>query len=126
VGIEQCFISLATTPKHITCATQLFGHLNRLGDLSCRKGEDVSIAAGRRSMQIAGMGEEVGGSPKQPDAGTLLLFLQDFYDLIKVSVRLGQRFAFRRDIAVMKGVERRAELVQKFKGHSGSVLGIFD
>src|SRR5262249_13767453 len=54
------------------------------------------------------------------------LLLQNLSNLIKVSVRLPQRFTFRCNVAIMKGVERHAELFQKLKGNSGAILGILD
>ena len=56
-------------------------------------------------------------------AGALLLFLEHLDDGVEVAVGLAQVLAFGRDVAVVEGVEGRAELFQELEGHAHAGLG---
>ena len=88
------------------------------------KGKRVGIATRGRTMNEPRMGEEIGRAPQQFDAGALLFPFQDFDDGVEIFVGLAQRFAFRRDVAVMKGIERRAEFFNELERDPRAILGI--
>ena len=70
------------------------------------------------------MGKEIGRAPEQFDAGALLFLFEHLHDGIEIFVRLAQRPAFRRNVAVMKGIERRAEFFNELERDPRAIFGI--
>jgi hypothetical protein len=126
VGVEQRGIALAPAPKDIAGPAQLMRHLQRLFDLRGGVGEDIGVATGGRAVGKAGMDEQTGRSPQQPDAGALLLFLEHLDDGVEVFVRLRQRGAFGGHVAVVEGVKRRAQLFKELEGHARAAAGVVE
>ena len=126
VGVEQGRVPFAASPEGIAGAAQLVGDLHRLLDLGRGEGEDVEIRAGGRAVHVAGIGEQVGGAPEQLDAGPRLFVLEDLDDLVEVGVALLEVLAFGRDVAIVEGVERGAELLEELEGHLDLALGVGD
>ena len=108
VGVQQGHIPFTAAPEGIAFAAEFVRNFQCLFHLRGGKCENVGIAARTGSVHKARMGEEIGRAPKEFDAGSLLLFFQGFGDRVKVLVRLGQRLALGRDVAVMPGVVRGA------------------
>ena len=108
VGVEQGRVAFAATPERVAGPAQLVGDLHRLLDLGPGEGEDVEVRAGGRAVHEPGIGEEVGRSPEQLDAGPGLLVLEDLDDLVEIGVALLEVVALGGDVAIVKRVERRA------------------
>ena len=72
------------------------------------------------------MREQAGRAPEQLHAGALLLFLEDLDDGIEVAVGLPQVLAFRRDVAVVEGIEGGTELFEEFEGDPHARLSHLD
>ena len=72
------------------------------------------------------MRKQIGRAPQQFDAGALLFLLQHLDDGVEILVGLGEVCAFRRDVAVVEGVEGRAELLDELEGDARAVLGVLD
>ena len=68
--------------------------------------------------------EHVRRAPQQLNARSLLLFLQDFDDGVKVLVGFRQAIAFRSDVAIVERVVRSAEFFHEFESNASSVLCI--
>ena len=100
------------------------GDFQRLLHLRAGEGEHVGVAARGRAVNEARIGKQVGRAPEQFDAGALLFGFQDLDDGVEIFVRLAQCPAFRRDIAVVKGVERRAEFLDELERDPRAVFGI--
>ena len=75
-------------------------------------------------MNEARIGKQIGRAPEQLDAGAFLFRFQDLDDGIEIFVGFAQRLAFRRDVAVMKGVERRAEFFDELERGPRAIFGI--
>ena len=80
----------------------------------------------RGAVDVTRVGKQVGRAPEQLDAGALLFFLQDLDDGVEVPVRLGKGLAFGRDVAVVEGIERRAEFFDELERGARAVLGVAD
>ena len=94
----------------------------RVFHLRCGVGEHVRVRIGRRARHEATGAEQIGGAPQQPDLARLQLAREYVGDLAHVAVRFGERGAFRRDVAVMEGEERKAEDVEQLEGDVGLEL----
>ena len=126
VGVEQGRVAFAAAPEGVAGAAQFVGDFHGLLDLRGGEGEDVEIGAGGRPVHVAGIGEEVGGAPEQLDAGPCLFVLEDLDDLVEVGVAFLEVVAFGGDVAIVKGVEGRAELLEELEGDLGLALGVGD
>ena len=124
VRVPQRRVTFASAPEHVTGAAQFVRDFQRLLHLRGGKGEGVGVATGGRAMHEPRIGEQIGRAPEQFDAGALLLFFQHFDHRVEIRVGLAQVFAFRRDVAVVEGVKRRAELFDELEGRPGAVLGV--
>ena len=77
-------------------------------------------------MHVAGIAEKVRCAPEQLDARTFLLIFEDLGHGIEIRMTLSEGAAFGRDVAIVEGVERRAEFLKEFKGCPDPVAGILD
>ena len=126
VGVEQRRVSFAAAPEGVARTAELMGDFHGLFDLGSGEGEDVEVGAGGRPVHVARVGEQVGRAPEELDAGARLLVLEDLDDLVKVGVAFLEVLAFGCDVAIVKGVERNAELFEEFEGDLGLALGVGD
>ena len=124
VRVEQRAVTLASAPENITFTVEFVGDFQRLLHLRCGVGKHVRVATGGRAMDVARMREQTGRAPKQFDAGALLFLFQHLDDRIEIFVGFPQVLAFGRHVAVVKGVKRRAELLDEFKRHPRAVLRV--
>src|SRR5690606_35701336 len=76
---------------------------------------------GGGAMDETLVAEQVRGSPKQLDAGALLLLLEHCHDLVKIGVGLRQVGSLGRHVAVMEAIERGAKLLNEFEGDADSL-----
>ena len=72
------------------------------------------------------MAEQVRSAPQQPHGRGLHLFAEVVGDGVEVFERLGERFAFGRNVAVMKGVERQSEDTEEIERRVGFVFRRLD
>ena len=86
VGVVQVLVAFAAAPEDVIFTTELPGDLDRLLHLCACIGESICIAAGRRTMHIAGVAEKVCRAPEKLDTRPLLLFLQRHNHLVEVCV----------------------------------------
>ena len=54
-----------------------------------------------------------------------MLFLEHFHYRVEILVRLREVRAFRGDIAIVKAIKRRAELLDKLKRHASAIDRVF-
>src|ERR1700680_896953 len=100
VGVEEGRVAFATAPEDVARAAEFMRDLQGLFHLRRREGERVGVAARRRAVDIARIGEQVGGAPEELDAGALLLLLEYFDDGVKVLVGIAKALTLGRDVAV--------------------------
>ena len=124
IGVQQSGITFASAPENITFTVEFVGDFQRLLHLRRGVSEHVRVATGGRAVDVARMREQTSRAPKQFHPGALLFLFQHLDDRIQVFVGFPQVLAFGRDIAVVKGVKRRAELLDELKGHTRAVLGV--
>ena len=110
VGVEERLVALAPAPQHVVRASQPMGCLEHVLHLGRGVGEDLGIGVGSRAGRVARMAEQVRGSPQQPGAGALHVALDGRDDGVEHRARLGEGAALRRNVAVVEGEERDAEL----------------
>ena len=108
VRVEQRRVAFAPAPERVAFAAEFVRDFHRLLHLRGGKGENVGVAARARAVNEARIGKQVRRAPEQFDAGAFLFLLQNLGDGVEVLVRLGKCLAFRRDIAVVECVKRRA------------------
>ncbi len=126
VGVEQGRIAFAASPERVAGPSELERDLHGLFDLCTGIGKDVEIGARGRPVHEPGVGEEVGCSPEQLDAGPGLFVLENLDHLIEVRVALLEVISLRGDIAVVKRVKRGTELVEQLESDLGPALGVSD
>ena len=124
--LSSVVVAFAAAPEGVAFAAEFVRDFHRLLHLRRGKGEDIGIAARRRAVHVARMRKQIRRAPKQFDAGALLFFLQHFGDGVEILVGFGEGFAFRRNVAVVKAVKRRAELFDEFEGRAHAVLRVLD
>ena len=124
VGVEQGLVAFAAAPQHVVRAAQLVRQLEHVLHLRGGIGEDLGVGVGRGAGHVAPVREQVGRAPQQLDAGLRHLLLEDFADAPHVQVRLGQRLALGRDVAVVEGEEGRAQHLKQFEGDVGLAHGL--
>src|ERR1041385_6806433 len=124
VGVPKRGIAFAATPKDIACAAEFVGNLDGFFDLRGGVSEDVGIASGGCAMHITRMGKEASGAPEKLYAGAFLFLFEDRSDRIEILVGGREVFAFGGNVAVVKGVERRAEFLDELEGNAGAFLGV--
>ena len=113
--LSQRLVALAAAPENVVLAAERLRHLERLLDLRRGVSEDVRVRVRRRAAHVARIGEEIRRAPEQFYAGRFLQPLGVRDELVEVPVRLGQRAAFRRDVAVVEAVEGRLDLGKKIQ-----------
>jgi len=126
VRIPKGRVSLPAAPEYISLASEFMGDFEGLLDLGCSEREDVSVRAGRRSMEKSWVDEKAGCAPEQTNAGAFLFFLEHGYDGIEVPVGFGQGRTFGSNNPVMESVKGSAEFLDKFKSYASAVFGILD
>ena len=126
LGVPQVLVTFATAPEGVAVAAQVLGHVERLFHLGRGEGKRVGIGAGGRAMHVARIAEQVGRSPEQLDAGSLLLTLQGLHHRIEIAIGLGERFAFGRDVAIVEAIEMDTELLEELERHLRPVHGVLD
>ncbi len=126
VGVPEVLVALAPAPECVARAAKLLGHFQSLLYLGGGKGEGVGIRTGGRAVDVARIAEQVGCAPKHLNARPLHLFLDDLDHGVEVFVRLGQRRAFGRDVAVVEAEERGGQLLHELEGHADPPLGHVD
>ena len=77
-------------------------------------------------MHVTAIAEKIGSAPQKLDARALLLFLENLDDGVQIAIRFREVSTFRRDIAVVKRIERVAEFLHELKSHPCAILGILD
>ena len=92
----------------------------------------MRVGIRRRAAHVARVGKEIRRAPEQLDAGRFLQRLRVRNDLVEVAIRFGQRAAFWGDITIVKRIEWRFDLLEKFKRrihprlrHGNGVLALF-
>ncbi len=126
VGVPEILVAFAAAPECVAAAAELFGHFERFLHLGGGEGERVGIGAGGGAVHVAAIAKEVGGAPEQLDAGALLFFLEHFHDFVEIAVCFGKRVAFGCNVAVVKRIERVAELLHELERHASAVFGVLD
>ena len=116
IGVEQRLVAFASAPQNVVRAAELMGDVDRVLHLRRGVGEDVGVGIGRRARHEAAGAEQIGGAPQQLDLARLQLAREQIGDLAHIAVRLGERGAFRRDVAVVEGEERETEDVEHLEG----------
>ena len=126
VGVEERGVALAAAPENISLAAEAVGDFDGLLHLRARVGKDLDARTGRGARHIARVCEQARGSPKQLLATRALQHLEVVNDLVEVRVRLGQRCAFGRNVAVMEAVEVDAALAKELEERVGASLAVVD
>jgi hypothetical protein len=93
---------------------------------TCAEAKAKASALQLVAVDVAWIAEQVGGAPEERDAGSLLFFLEHLHHGVEILVRLGQRAALRRDVAVVEAIERRAELFEKLEPDADAIDGVLD
>ncbi len=83
----------------------------------------MGVGIGRGAAHEARVAEEIRRAPEQLHAGGLLQGLRVGHDGLEILVRLGQRGALGRDVAIMETPEGRADLLIKLEGRVHAHLG---
>ncbi len=109
IGVEQGFITFATTPKHIIVTPEALGCVEAGFDRGSCKSKHFRIRIGRSTRHVAAMREEIGCAPQKLDAGFGLLLLKNVDDSFEILGVLHEVIAFRAHVGVMEAIERRAE-----------------
>jgi hypothetical protein len=123
VGVEERLVALAAAPEHVVLAAELLGDIQGLLHLRGGVGEDVGVGVRRCAAHVARVREEVGRAPEEFHAGGFLERLGVGDDLVEIAVRLGERAALGRDVAVMEAPERRADFLEELEGRVHAHLG---
>ena len=101
-------------------------HLDRLLHLRGCIGEDVGIWTGSRPVAETRVDKEAGRAPEQLNPCALLFFFEHLYDGVEVTVRLCEAGAFRRNVPVVKSVERCSQFLDEFEGDARPIACILD
>ena len=126
VRVPERGVALAPAPERVPPAAEGVRHLDGLLDLRRRVGEHVGVGARRRAVDVARVAEQRRRAPQQLDARAFLLLLEDGRDGVQVAVGFREGLAFRGHVAVVEGVERRAELLEELEGDAGALLRVLD
>src|SRR6478736_3162327 len=116
VGVEQGLVAFTPTPEHVILTLERERHVQRLAHLSGRVGEDFRIGIGGSATHVARVAEQVGGAPQELHARACHLALGASDQTVEVSVALLQGSALGSHVAIVEGVERRAELLEELEG----------
>ena len=122
LGVQQSRVTFASAPEDVTVAAKLVRHFHRFFHLRGGVGKHIRVATGGRAVRVARVHEQAGRAPKQFDTCAFLLLSEHFHDGIQVFVGRTEVPAFGGNVAVVKGVKRRAELFDKFEGDSRPFL----
>ena len=126
VRVEQRHVALAAPPEHEVLAAESMRHLEHLLDLSARIGERVHVRTCRRAVHVARIREQIRRAPQQLDARLALQLLDQVDDLVEHAVALGERGAFGRQVAIVKGVVGHAELGEELERGTNALLAALD
>jgi len=116
IGVEQGVVALATSPEHVVGAAQAMGGLHGLLHLRGRAGEDLRVGVRGGSGRVAGVAEEIRRAPEQADAAALHGGFGAGDHVIEIRAGLRRARALGRDVAVVKGEEGYAELLEELEG----------
>ncbi len=105
VGVEQGRIAFTAAPERIAGPPELERDFHGLLDLGGSEGKNVEVGARRSPVQIAWVGEEIGGSPEQLDTRASLFILENLDDFVQIGVAFLEVLAFGGDVAIVEGVE---------------------
>ena len=123
VGVEQRLVALAPAPEHVVRAAELVRHVERVLHLRGGVGEDFRVGVGGGAGHEAAVGEEVRRAPEQLAPSTFCIFFAKMSAISRtLRFDLGERRAFRRDVAVVEGEERHAEQLEHLEGDVGLEL----
>ena len=75
----------------------------------------MRVGIRRRAAHVTRIGKQIRRAPEQLHARRFLQRLCVRDDLVQIAIRLGQRPALRRDVAVMKRIKRRLYFREKLK-----------
>ena len=126
VGVPKRRVTLAATPEGVAFTAELVRDLDGLFHLRRSVGECVGVAACGGAVHVTRVGEQAGRAPKELDAGAFLLGLEHLGHGVEILVRGGEALALGRDVAIMKGIVRCAELLHELERDLNSLLGVLD
>lgn len=115
IGVEQAHISFASAPEYIVGAAEGDGGIDCIFDLHTRVSRGGKIGIGGRAIHIARIGEDVGRTPEELDAGGPLAGLHRWNQRSKALLDF-EDGTIANDIGVVEAIEGGAEFAREFKG----------
>ena len=116
IGVQECHVAFATTPKHIVLPAELFGDFHRGFDLGGRISKDIGIAGRRSSMHKPRVAKHVRRPPEKLDTAFLLMGLERLGDPLEILVRLANVLALGSNVPIVEGIVRDLEFLENFEG----------
>ena len=119
VGVQQGFITFASTPQDIVLPAELVRCIDAGFHRGSSVGKDLGIGVGRCACHPSAVAEEVRGPPQHTCSRCFNFFADVVGDLIKRAKVFGKTAAFGADIRIMPAKEGLAENLEELESGIG-------
>ena len=124
VGVEEAHVALAAAPEDVALAAELDGGVHGVLDLDHGAGCDVEIRVGGGAVHVALVTEDVGGAPKELDAGLGLLLLEVSDDLLEIGLILLDGGGLVDEVYIVEAIVSDTELLHDLETGVDFLLGL--